>query len=56
MKQQGSFKDKGNKYFKEGEYALASAMYKKHVNKHHDDNKNAYYNLGLCYFKMEKYE
>lgn len=30
-------------------------MYRKYVAKHHEDNKNAYYNMGLCHFKLEKY-
>jgi len=35
MKQEVNLKEKGNQYYKEGEFALASAMYKKYVNKHH---------------------
>lgn len=31
-------------------------MYRKYVSKHHEDNKNAYYNMSLCHFKLEKYE
>lgn len=35
---------------------MAINMYKKYVAKPHDDNKNAYNNMGLCMFKTEKYE
>lgn len=31
-------------------------MYRKYVSKPHEDNKNAYCNMGLCYFKEEKYQ
>lgn len=35
---------------------MATAMYKKYVAKNHDDNKNAYYNMGLSFYKLDKYE
>ncbi len=34
---------------------MAINLYKKYVAKPHPDNKNAYYNMGLCMYKAEKY-
>lgn len=51
-----NLKDKGNNYYKNGDYAMAIAMYRKYVEKQHDDNKNAYYNMGLCYYRLERYD
>lgn len=35
---------------------MAAKMYQKYVSKPHEDNKNAYCNMGLCYFKDQRYE
>lgn len=35
---------------------MATAMYKKYVTKNHFDNKNAYYNMALCFYKLDKYD
>ena len=51
-----NLKDKGNEYYSKGEYALASAMYRKYVKEPHSDNKNAYANWSLCAYKLEEYD
>ena len=51
-----SLKEQANKLYKKGDYSIACKLYLKHVSEPHDDNKNAYSNLSLCYFKMEKFK
>ena len=31
---------------------MACAMYRKYVANPHEDNKNAYYNMSLCLYKL----
>lgn len=50
-----SLKDKGNEYFRKGEYAFACAMYRNYVKENHSDNKNAYSNWSICAFRLEDY-
>lgn len=62
-----TLKERGNKLYKEQDYTMASAMYKKHIKsilKTHLDSPHilastdidrTYHNLALCFFKMEEY-
>lgn len=51
-----SLKDKGNDEVKRFNYPKAIQYYSQYVEDDHNDNKMAYTNLALCYFKLQDYQ
>ena len=49
-----SSKELGNILFKEGKYLQAIERYKEYVQEEHPDNKNAWFNMSLCYSKLRQ--
>ena len=49
-----SEKELGNTKFKEGQYKEAIQHYQNYVASDHDDNKNAWFNMSLCFSKQKK--
>jgi tetratricopeptide (TPR) repeat protein len=51
-----SLKDKGNECYKQLKYEEAINYYREYTREDHSDNKNAYNNMGLSYYKLKEYQ
>jgi len=49
-----SYKDVGNDLFKQCKFQQAINNYELYLQEDHEDNKNAYFNLSLCYSRLNK--
>jgi tetratricopeptide (TPR) repeat protein len=47
-----TLKELGNQAFKSNKYKEAIKYYDEYVQEQHADNKNAFFNLGLCFSKI----
>ena len=48
-------KQQGNKLYQTGKFKEAITEYEAYLEEPHDDHKAVYYNISLCYFKLNNF-